>query len=146
MKPPCALTCKLLQTIRYRVVFNHQLSSNRSLAGAAYGVGVLSEDSAFEARFGLGHCFLSGYRFFGGDVEGEFALFDVEVMVSPSRTAAMAAHEGFGGYVAYHEAAGAPEKRPSVMRATVSLSAGMPLMAAVTASISRMPGPPRGPS
>ena len=39
----------------------------------------------------------------------------------------------------------APEKRPSVMRAT-SLSRPMPAMALVGLSISRMPGPPLGPS
>ena len=39
----------------------------------------------------------------------------------------------------------APEKRPSVMSAT-SLSSPMPQMALVGLSISRMPGPPFGPS
>ena len=39
----------------------------------------------------------------------------------------------------------APEKRPSVSSATSSPSPA-PTRAAVTASISRMPGPPRGPS
>ena len=39
----------------------------------------------------------------------------------------------------------APEKRPSVSRATESPSPS-PMIAAVTASISRMPGPPAGPS
>ena len=39
----------------------------------------------------------------------------------------------------------APEKRPSVSSATVSPSPS-PTIAAVTASISRMPGPPAGPS
>ena len=39
----------------------------------------------------------------------------------------------------------APENRPSVSSATDSPSPA-PMMAAVTASISRMPGPPLGPS
>ncbi len=39
----------------------------------------------------------------------------------------------------------APEKRPSVSRATLSLRPA-PAIAAVTPNISRMPGPPRGPS
>ena len=39
----------------------------------------------------------------------------------------------------------APEKRPSVSRATSSPSPS-PTSAAVTASISRIPGPPAGPS
>ncbi len=39
----------------------------------------------------------------------------------------------------------APEKRPSVMSATLSESP-RPQMAEVGASISRMPGPPAGPS
>ena len=39
----------------------------------------------------------------------------------------------------------APEKRPSVSSATVSPRPS-PTIAAVTASISRMPGPPAGPS
>ena len=39
----------------------------------------------------------------------------------------------------------APEKRPSVISATESPSPA-PMIAAVTASISRMPGPPLGPS
>ena len=39
----------------------------------------------------------------------------------------------------------APEKRPSVISATSSPSPS-PTIAAVTCSISRMPGPPAGPS
>jgi hypothetical protein len=39
----------------------------------------------------------------------------------------------------------APEKRPSVMSATL-VESPMPLMAEVGVSISRMPGPPFGPS
>ena len=39
----------------------------------------------------------------------------------------------------------APENLPSVMSAT-SLSSPMPAMVAVGESISRIPGPPRGPS
>ena len=39
----------------------------------------------------------------------------------------------------------APEKRPSVIRAT-EVESPMPQMAEVGASISRMPGPPAGPS
>ena len=39
----------------------------------------------------------------------------------------------------------APEKRPSVMRATLS-PRPIPQMAEVGLSISRMPGPPLGPS
>ena len=39
----------------------------------------------------------------------------------------------------------APEKRPSVMRAT-ELARPIPQMAEVGVSISRMPGPPEGPS
>ena len=39
----------------------------------------------------------------------------------------------------------APEKRPSVMRAT-EWSSPMPQMAEVGVSISRIPGPPAGPS
>ncbi len=55
------------------------------------------------------------------------------------------AHKGLGGDVADHEAPGAPEKRPSVRRAT-SGPRPSPTMALVTESISGMPGAPLGPT
>ena len=85
---------------------------------------------------------------FVGDVEGEGACGDVEgdgvaFVDGGDRSAEL----GFGGYVAGHEAAGGSgEAAVGEQGDCVAESSGMPLMAAVTASISRMPGPPRGPS
>ena len=69
-----------------------------------------------------------------------------KVTVSPSRTAAMGPPSTASG--ATWPAISpwvAPEKRPSVSSPTEGPSPA-PVRAAVTASISRMPGPPRGPS
>src|SRR5262245_43180179 len=67
-------------------------------------------------------------------------------MTSPSRMAAMGPPEAASGATCpTMRPRVAPENRPSVTSATESPSP-MPTSAAVTASISRMPGPPRGPS
>ena len=67
-------------------------------------------------------------------------------MVSPSSMRPMGPPEAASG-LTWPMAAPreAPEKRPSVMRATVVYSY-MPARALVGLSISRMPGPPLGPS
>ena len=67
-------------------------------------------------------------------------------MMSPSRTAAIGPPaRGFRRHVAGHQPVRRPEKRPSVTSATESPRPA-PTIAAVTPSISRMPGPPFGPS
>ena len=68
------------------------------------------------------------------------------VMVSPSSIRPMGPPEAASG-LTWPMAAprDAPEKRPSVMSATV-LSSFMPASAEVGLSISRIPGPPLGPS
>ena len=67
-------------------------------------------------------------------------------MGSPSRSAAMGPPTAASGAMwPIMRPRVAPEKRPSVSRATDSPSP-CPTSAAVTPSISRMPGPPRGPS
>ncbi len=66
--------------------------------------------------------------------------------MSPSRTAAMAPPSAASGAMcATMKPCVAPENRPSVIRATESLRPA-PTIAPVTPSISRMPGPPTGPS
>ena len=68
------------------------------------------------------------------------------VIVSPSRTAAIGPLcTASGAMWPAMKPRVAPEKRPSVSRATESPRPS-PTIAAVTASISRMPGPPAGPS
>ena len=68
------------------------------------------------------------------------------VIVSPSRTAAIGPPwTASGATWPTMKPRVAPEKRPSVISATESPSPS-PTIAAVTASISRMPGPPAGPS
>ena len=68
------------------------------------------------------------------------------VIVSPSWTAAIGPPwTASGATWPTMKPRVAPEKRPSVSRATESPSPS-PMIAAVTASISRMPGPPAGPS
>src|SRR5262249_13718863 len=68
------------------------------------------------------------------------------VTTSPSRSAAMGPPRAASGDTwPTIRPRVAPEKRPSVMSATDSLRP-TPTSAAVTASISRMPGPPLGPS
>src|SRR6185369_9905063 len=65
---------------------------------------------------------------------------------SPSRTSAIGPPSVASGATwPMHRPVVAPENRPSVRRST-SLPIPAPLIAPVTASISRMPGPPRGPS
>ena len=66
-------------------------------------------------------------------------------MMSPSRTAAMGPPTNASGatWPAVNPRV-APEKRPSVSRATCALSSALDEMAAVTCNISRMPGPPFG--
>ena len=67
-------------------------------------------------------------------------------MMSPSSTRPMGPPWAASGQTWPMEAPRvAPEKRPSVMRATDSPSP-MPQMAEVGLSISRIPGPPLGPS
>ena len=67
-------------------------------------------------------------------------------MISPSRTAAIGPPRAASGATCPAMSPRvAPENRPSVSNATESPRPA-PTMAAVTASISRMPGPPRGPS
>ena len=66
--------------------------------------------------------------------------------VSPSRTTAMGPRREVSGETWPMQGPRvAPEKRPSVTRATDS-EKPMPTSAAVAVSISRMPGPPWGPS
>ena len=68
------------------------------------------------------------------------------VIVSPSWTAAIGPPwTASGAMWPTMKPRVAPEKRPSVISATESPSPS-PTIAAVTASISRMPGPPAGPS
>ena len=65
---------------------------------------------------------------------------------SPSRDERdRTAVDGLGSDVADAQPVVPPEKRPSVMSRT-SLPSPAPLMAPVIVSISRMPGPPLGPS
>ena len=65
---------------------------------------------------------------------------------SPSRTRAMGPPAAASGLTWPTQGPLlAPEKRPSVMSAT-DLASPMPQMAEVGVSISRMPGPPAGPS
>ncbi|SKV30143.1 Uncharacterised protein [Mycobacteroides abscessus subsp. abscessus] len=65
---------------------------------------------------------------------------------SPSRTKAMGPPSTASGAICpTHRPVVPPEKRPSVISST-SLPRPAPLMAPVIASISRMPGPPLGPS
>ena len=67
-------------------------------------------------------------------------------MISPSRIAAMGPFAAASGEMCPMEAPWvAPENRPSVMRATF-LSIPIPATADVADSISRIPGPPCGPS
>ena len=67
-------------------------------------------------------------------------------IMSPSSTRAMVPPAAASGLTWPMEAPRvAPENRPSVMRATDSPKP-MPQMAEVGLSISRMPGPPLGPS
>ena len=67
-------------------------------------------------------------------------------MTSPSRSAASGPpFEASGATCPTMKPCVAPEKRPSVMRATDSESPS-PTIAPVTWSISRIPGPPCGPS
>ena len=68
------------------------------------------------------------------------------LMVSPLRSAAIGPPSAASGTMwAIMKPWVAPEKRPSVMSATLSPSPA-PWIAPVTWSISRMPGPPLGPS
>ena len=68
-------------------------------------------------------------------------------MMSPSRTAAMGPPtKASGATWPAVKPRVAPEKRPSVSSATWALSSALEETAAVTCSISRMPGPPLGPS
>ena len=67
-------------------------------------------------------------------------------MTSPSSTSAIGPPAAASGETwPMHGPLEAPEKRPSVMRAT-ELARPMPQMAEVGVSISRIPGPPEGPS
>ena len=67
-------------------------------------------------------------------------------MMSPSSTSAMGPPTWPSGHTWPMEAPlDAPENRPSVIRATVE-PRPIPAMAEVGLSISRMPGPPLGPS
>ena len=69
----------------------------------------------------------------------------MEIM-SPSSTSAIGPPTAASGETCPMDAPrDAPEKRPSVIRATVEPSP-MPAIAEVGLSISRMPGPPFGPS
>ena len=66
--------------------------------------------------------------------------------MSPSRSAAIGPpRDASGAMCPTVKPRVAPEKRPSVMSATESPRPA-PTIAAVTPSISRMPGPPAGPS
>ena len=73
-----------------------------------------------------------------GDVEGDGVAF-----VDGGDGAA---EVGFGSDVAGHQAARGSGEAAVGEQGDGFGELGMPLMAAVTASISRMPGPPRGPS
>ena len=76
----------------------------------------------------------------------QLPAFDVDRIRSPSRTAAIGPPAAASGATCPTiRPRVAPEKRPSVISATESPSPA-PMMAAVTASISRIPGPPFGPS
>ena len=69
------------------------------------------------------------------------------VIVSPSWTAAIGPpRDGLGGDVAGHEAVGGAREAPVGEQRDRPRPAPRPTIAAVTASISRMPGPPAGPS
>ena len=112
------------------------LGCHSSFAGAAYGVGVFGEDAALESWFG-------GFEVFEGRVFPSSEMLSVslrlgmsKVMVSPSRTAAMGPPSWASGatWPAMRPRV-APEKRPSVSRATEFAQLWNALMAAVTASI-----------
>src|SRR2546422_10600834 len=85
----------------------------------------------------------------GGDVDAfdrELPTLDVDVDdVAVLDGGNRAAHPASGATWPIMKPCVAPEKRPSVTIATDSPSPS-PTMAAVTCSISRIPGPPRGPS
>ncbi len=67
-------------------------------------------------------------------------------MISPSRSRPISPPSAASGHTCPMEAPlEAPENRPSVIRATV-LSSFIPAKALVGLSISRIPGPPLGPS
>src|SRR5207244_1718119 len=72
-------------------------------------------------------------------------LFDPKGIMTTANERDAAVHSRRRGYMSYHQATRAPENRPSVIRATV-WSNPCSTMAAVTASISPIPGPPFGPS
>lgn len=79
-------------------------------------------------------------------VQLELAAFNINGdLVAVFNKGDWAASCSFGAYMANAGAFEAPEKRPSVRSATL-LDRPMPTMALVGVSISRMPGPPFGPS
>ena len=73
------------------------------------------------------------------------AATSISIDVAVAHGGNRSADRGLGGDVADQKPRVAPEKRPSVSSATDSPSPA-PTIAAVTPSISRMPGPPFGPS
>ena len=80
------------------------------------------------------------------DMEIDFSPFDVDRdLVAVLDKGDGATRRGFGLACPTQGPFEAPEKRPSVMSAT-DLESPMPTMADVGVSISRMPGPPAGPS
>ena len=121
--------------------------SHRSVRGAAHQGGVLGEHAAR----GIGFAALSRPR--GGALiqppqapRGSRARRASTTIRSPVFNSPMGPPTAASGEICPTTKPWLPpEKRPSVIRATLSPSP-RPMMAPVGLSISRMPGPPRGPS
>ncbi len=121
------------------------VSRDRALRGGVHELGVLGQNATGIAR---------GKRFPTVTAGTQLGLIDDQVEsasgdIDPYQITI--AHEGdgtcvhrFGSYVADAQAVVPPENRPSVNSST-SFPSPAPLMAAVIASISRMPGRPSGP-
>ena len=118
----------------------------RALRGGAHELGVLGEDATGIARGKRRPAIAAGASSASSTSRSrERAAISTRIR-SPSRTKAMGpASTASGAMWPMHRPVVPPENRPSVKSST-SFPSPAPLMAAVIASISRMPGPPFGPS
>ncbi len=145
--PPLQGNKKVLQSIAESSTFLFwNLLQHRAQIGAGDQPCVPCQPAGLDVRLGLDVGGLAGGKLVvaDGQVDGRIRNVDLDGVPFPDQTDG-AAGGCLGADVADGRAAGRPEKRPSVMSATV-VSSFMPASALVGLSISRIPGPPLGPS